>query len=586
MKWRFGSLLFFLFCTSFVFAQTKLVGLTRGTVGRIIEYTTGTTSVTTPYIFNAEKALPWYNDLIQVKNGKLYGMTESGGAYDKGILFSYVPEIRNSYQKLFDFGNPNNPIKQPASPFGTLTEHSNGLLYGLTESGGNDNKGTLFSFNTVSNELKVLHHFTGTNGRSPYGSLVEASNGKLYGVTESGGTNDFGTIFSYDPAGEGFKLLHEFKVISGPESTTNKLFGRSPYGSLIQIGEELYGVAQFGGTHEVTKTKNIKSYGVLFSVSLTGVYKWRADFRWTNGAWPNSTLVAVGGILYGTAESGGTHNYGVIYSFNPSNNQILNVANFNETNGRSPYGKLVKVSDGTLYGMTFRGGTQDKGVLYLFNPTTSAITKKVDFTEANGMNPAASLVEFKNSEPIALPLTLLSFTAIEQNNKVQLRWDVEREFDIEKYEVEHSTDGVRYISIGSVAAINLQSLHQYQFTDHQPASGKNFYRLKIHEKNRVPHYSDIREINRGKPIFKANLQPNPVTSNANLQLSLITKSKVKIQLYNTQGVLALQWPATSLDKGKHNISLALNTLANGTYMLVIEADKAKQTLQLIKISNK
>ena len=586
MKRRLCYLLLFLFSASCVLGQAKLVGLTRGNVGRIIEYTTGASAVTTPKIFSDEKALPWYNDLIQAKNGKLYGMTESGGAWDKGILFSYIPEVESSYEKLYDFGNPGAAVKQPASPFGSLVQHSNGLLYGLTESGGDFNKGTLFSFNIETKALQVLHHFNGANGRSPYGSLVEATNGKLYGVTESGGSSDYGTIFSYAPGSEGFKLLHEFKTISGTNPSLDQPYGRSPYGSLVQVGTELYGVAQFGGTYNVTRSTNIQSYGVLFSISLTGNFQRRADFRWANGAWPNSTLVNVDGLLYGTAESGGTHNYGVIYSFNPSNNQIAKAADFNETNGRSPYGKLAKVSDGTLYGMTFRGGTADKGVLYQFNPGSSSILKKVDFTGANGMNPAASLIEIKIIDPIALPLTLLSFTANENGNGVQLVWDVESEFDIQTYEVERSTDGTRYNPIGSVAAINSQSKHQYQFTDLQPAGGNNFYRLKIIEKNRAPHYSPIRVINKGKQLFKVSVQPNPVTSNANLYLSLLTKSKVHVQLYNAQGMVVMQWPATLLDKGEHHIPLQINALPNGTYLLRVEAGKAKQTLQLIKVNGR
>ena len=37
------------------------------------------------------------------------------------------------------------------------------------------------------------------NGSSPYGSLLEADDGKLYGMTSRGGSNNLGVLFFFDP---------------------------------------------------------------------------------------------------------------------------------------------------------------------------------------------------------------------------------------------------------------------------------------------------------------------------------------------------------------------------------------------------
>lgn len=579
MNLRVYTLLLLLFCAGSAGAQGKklLIGLTRGEAGHVIEYDLAEEKLISPVVATGN-ARPWYNDLIQSSNGALYGMMESGGSFNKGILFSYDP-LTDAFNPLHSFGAT---AMAPASPYGSLIE-VDGKLYGMTESGGEHNLGTIFSFDPSSPTTPpvVLHSFNGLQGRSPYGTLLH-TDGKLYGVTESGGTDDFGTIFSFnlsEAATPRFSVLHHFRLTSG-----RPLDGRSPYGSLIKVGTQLYGTAQFGGAN---------GYGVIFSIGLTGGFSKIADFNWTNGAWPNSTLVDIGGTLYGTAESGGPNtatehiglsSYGVIYSYTPGGN-IAPLFKFsgNETNGRTPYGKLLLASDGKLYGLTFRGGTQDKGVLYSFNPSGNTFDKKVDFTGANGMNPAASLVEY--TLPTPLPLTLLSFTARAENSKVQLLWDVEREFDIVRFEVEHSTDGIHFKPIGQVAAVNSHNRHQYSFADMQPAGGYNYYRLKIIEKYKAAHYSEIKAVNRGKAVFAVTVQPNPVTSGSSIHLSLQVKNRVQITLYNAQGVRIKQWAAATLDKGEHDLPLQLDGVANGSYILVVEAGKNRQAVRVVKNSN-
>lgn len=544
-------------------AQISLVGLTRGDAGKIIKYNVNTQSLSTAATLTTDKAVPWYNDLVQAKNGLLYGMTESGGVHGFGILFSFDPKA-NTYRKLVDFNGSTNG----GSPYGSLVEGANGQLFGLTEGGGANNHGTLFSFNYSNNIITVLHSFNGSNGRSPYGSLVKATNGLLYGMTESGGSKDMGTVFSFNPNNKEYKVLYSFDDANG----------RSPYGSLIQATDgKLYGMAQFGGS---------TGFGVVFSIDLqSSSFAKRAEFKWSNGAWPNSTLVqAANNKLYGMTESGGANNYGVLFEYDPSSNAIVAQTDFSEANGRSPYGKLTKASDNKLYGMTYRGGASDKGVLFSYDPATNVapFKKLVDFNGTNGLNPSASMVELK--ETSVLPLSLISFTATETNKKVQLVWQVDREYDLDKYEIERSTDGIQFSSIGFVQALNSLNLHDYSFMDHQPAAGNNYYRLKIHEKNLAPHYSPIKLVHMGATAFKVSVQPNPVRSASTIQVRIIEKSKVQLQLYNAQGVMVKQWPSVTYEKGDHFIPMGLSNVASGNYVLLVNAGDKKQIIQIVKMS--
>ena len=148
-------------------------------------------------------------------------MTYEGGVNDLGVLFEYVPAT-NTYTKKLDFD-----WSLGAHPFGSLLEAGNGKLYGMTNRGGVNNKGVLFEYDPATNTYtKKLDFDWNTTGARPHGSLIEAGNGKLYGMTFSGGVNDDGVLFEYDPTTNTYTKKFDFD-----RSTT----GRHPQGHLIEI---------------------------------------------------------------------------------------------------------------------------------------------------------------------------------------------------------------------------------------------------------------------------------------------------------------------------------------------------------------
>lgn len=140
-------------------------------------------------------------NLIEWSNGKLYGLA-GYGTNNAGVIFEFNYNT-NVYTKKYDL---------PANTFNNdyrnvLTKASNNKFYGLTQSGGGDihnvDYGTLYEYDPVSNVYSVKHKFglIGTDnqgfaiysGLFPFGKLLEASNGKLYGHTLNG-------VFEYDIA--------------------------------------------------------------------------------------------------------------------------------------------------------------------------------------------------------------------------------------------------------------------------------------------------------------------------------------------------------------------------------------------------
>ena len=107
-------------------------------------------------------------------------MTVYGGSSGDGVIFSFDPSA-STYTKLKDFDKTNG-----ANPYGSLMQASNGKLYGMTSGGGSSNHGVIFSFDPSSSTYTKLMDFDSSNGAKPYGSLMQASDGKLYGMTTPG----------------------------------------------------------------------------------------------------------------------------------------------------------------------------------------------------------------------------------------------------------------------------------------------------------------------------------------------------------------------------------------------------------------
>ena len=85
------------------------------------------------------------------------------------------------------------------APLGSLIL-SGTNLYGMTITGGKQDLGTIFEFNTKTGVLTLLHSFEGgtADGEFPFGSLI-LSGTTLYGMTNGGGAKNLGVIFSLSP---------------------------------------------------------------------------------------------------------------------------------------------------------------------------------------------------------------------------------------------------------------------------------------------------------------------------------------------------------------------------------------------------
>ena len=125
---------------------------------------------------------------VSAQTKELWGTTSSGGQYGAGVILKTDGSGNNEAVQNFPAQNDGvYPI------YTNLIQASDGNLYGMTGNGGANNLGVLFQYNPVTSSYTKKLDFNGaTNGAQPNGSLMQASDGNLYGMTDSGGINNKG----------------------------------------------------------------------------------------------------------------------------------------------------------------------------------------------------------------------------------------------------------------------------------------------------------------------------------------------------------------------------------------------------------
>jgi uncharacterized repeat protein (TIGR03803 family) len=289
--------------------------------------------------------------LIQATGGNLYGTTFNGGANGSGTVFRITPS--GMLTTLYSFC-PLSGCLDGGGPYAGLVQATNGDLYGTTccyGPHGAGTAGTVFKI-TPSGTLTTLHSFcsqTGCpDGAGPYGALVQATNGDLYGTTSQSGAYGGGTVFKITPSGT-LTTLHSFCSQTGCPD------GSPPTGLVQAASGDFYGTTMYGGA---------SGLGTIFRITPSGTLATLYSFVCSQSACPDGTEPSAGlvqatdGNLYGTA-NGGANAGGTIFKITPSGT-LTTLYSFcfqtGCTDGAYPSAGLVQATNGNFYGTTSEGG--------------------------------------------------------------------------------------------------------------------------------------------------------------------------------------------------------------------------------------
>ena len=264
------------------------------------------------------------------------------------------------YTVLYNFG----PLPDGNSPTMALVENPNpGPLYGTTYGGGTPSKlcklgcGTVYTIDPNTGAEHRVWNFKGRpDGAFPESEMSAPLSGTVYATTFFGG-NAGPQCYTDRGCGTVFEIDssgHEQVVYAFTGGTGD---GANPAGSLRLLNGVLYGTTQYGG----------KGFGTIFELNPSGHGKLHDKLLYlfaggADGAYPLGNLLAVGGVFYGITLKGGRNNVGTVFQFDPNTRKHRIVYSFDSAHGDYPAG--LDFYRGSLYGTASADGAASRGSIY------------------------------------------------------------------------------------------------------------------------------------------------------------------------------------------------------------------------------
>jgi uncharacterized repeat protein (TIGR03803 family) len=279
------------------------------------------------------------------------------------------------------------------APYSSLVPGANGLFYGTTFEGGSANAGVIFEM-ASNGAVNTLYTFTGgMDGAFPQAGLYLANDGNFYGTTVEGGTSGTGSLFRLTSGGV-FSSLYSFTAL--PQGGTNQ-DGANPGDSLVQASDgNLYGTASAGGANSsgtLFKINLSGSFQLVYAFSAVGTNGENSE-----GSDPEAALIqGTNGVLYGTAYAGGSNGFGTVFAYSVAQSQMTSLHSFQKAvDGANPMAALVQGTNGSFYGTTSQGGSETNGTLFKITSAGGFSFLHAFTGGSDGANPLAPLVQGTN----------------------------------------------------------------------------------------------------------------------------------------------------------------------------------------------
>jgi hypothetical protein len=178
-----------------------------------------------------------------------------------------------------------------------------------------------------------------------------------------------------------------------------------------------------------------------------------------------------------------------------------------------------------------------------------------------------------------LPIKLLGFRATKNENSVLLDWATATEINNQYFNVERSSNGQEFYSIGKLAgAGNSSQQNNYSFDDTAPLPGVSYYRLKQTDYDGTSTYSNTVAVN-----FKSNEHhlfafPNPATTSVYLSSDDMLNSEITI--CDMQGRVMKKAIAKDANDGIYQLDI--QELLRGIYTIEVIGSDRREVLRLLK----
>jgi hypothetical protein len=449
---------------------------------------------------------------------------------------------------------------------------------------------------TITSPVANRYYMVG----NPYASPITQGNAgtegsPAYGITMSNTTN---TIWLFDPNLTG-NLGQGGYVAFDRRFNTYNVVGRSSAGLSYNSGSN-YTRIQSGQAFFVRASSNPSgNLTVSFSENSKEGGITNTPFRVNNNNTSEKIRVTLERMVSGTAS---TADGAVAFFYNNGNKQVNDMDGIKITNSVD---NIMFRRDGVNLCFEHRPLVNQADTLYLNMTATAQTTYRLtvegaDFASGIGLAPVLQDLHLNTEIPLnlygstsynfavnatgtstgqrfrivfrsvtALSVDFTNVKAYATANGNQVTWNTENEKDLTGYEVQRSSDGRNFKTVGTTTARNNQQSEYYQWLDAQPLSGDNFYRIKAATTSGREYYSGIVRVRSNTNGNGVSFYPNPVKKGEmiTLEMNNMVKGRYQVVLYNAAGMLVYNKVLDHTGGTAAQSLLLPGTLPGGTYVM-------------------
>jgi len=307
---------------------------------------------------------------------------------------------------------------------------------------------------------------------------------------------------------------------------------------------------------------------------------------------PNRLLVALSGFTPLATESQIylSHNGGTTWS-NLGNNLPdvpINVVRFDPMDRAGVY-------VGTDAGLFYTNGIPTSGVLGATTTTTwtayneglpdAVMVSDLQFT--NTVPKKLRLATYGNGfweralAPQNLPVVFRDFKVFVNNKGNELKWTVSDQVNVNRYEVEYSTNVTNFKTIGIVNAVPGAGQISYTYLHPIRNDVKGYYRIKTVDMDGELTYSSIEEVKPESMIVKLTATPNPTTGLFKISVPSTIQSAFRMHIYDVSGRLVFE-RKFNIQSTTRELQMDITRMPAGSYQLVCEDENYKFVTRIIK----
>ncbi len=242
-------------------------------------------------------------------------------------------------------------------------------------------------------------------------------------------------------------------------------------------------------------------------------------------------------------------------------------------------GYFSNSADRTSRTYVYNGGDNTNAANY----STNAVT----YTPAGGspgwVSPSNVWMSGGACIPMAsqLPIELVKFEGQVKGKMVILYWQTATEKDNAYMEVQRSRDGIHFYSIGKVAGNGTSVIPQfYTFKDEQPLQGLNYYRLRQVDWDGSETFHKVIAVPMEATLTYMRLFPTQATDVLNVMFNEALVNGCLLKMIDVTGRVVQQ---ISLAREVQQVSIPIENLPKGVYVLQLQRNHALETLHFFKL---